>query len=120
MKVKFILLLMICPFFFGGRSLQTIAGSGLDTGFNNGSFCGDHGPATLACLHNPADVTVDNNGNIFIADVMNIRIRKVNNLGIINTIAGTGPYGYYGDDGLATNAMLVKLIIFMYNLIVHY
>ena len=50
---------------------------------------------------------MDSNGNIYIADSYNNRIRKVNSItGIITTVAGNGTEGYSGDGGLATNAEL--------------
>ena len=80
-----------------------------------GSFYGDGGPAIQAGLNNPVDVVVDANGNIYIADTWNHRIRKVKN-GIITTIAGSGPVGvdstgkslgsFAGDGGPATQARL--------------
>ncbi|MHB8260172.1 MAG: NHL domain-containing protein [Bacteroidia bacterium] len=69
-------------------------------------FSGDGGQATAAELHNPTGVFVDGSGNVYIADEMNQRIRKVNSAGIINTIAGTGTAGYSGDGGQATAAEL--------------
>lgn len=63
-------------------TIYTIAGNGA------AGYSGDNGPATLAQLNYPASVTVDNLGNIYIADADNNRIRKVNKEGIISTIAG--------------------------------
>ena len=58
-------------------------------------------------LNHPFGVAVDSNGNIYIADTSNNRIRKVNSTtGIITTVAGNGTAGYSGDGGLATNAEL--------------
>lgn len=51
-------------------------------------------------------MTVDNVGNIFIADRDNACVRKVDTNGIITTIAGNGIHGYSGDNGLAINANL--------------
>jgi NHL repeat len=51
-------------------------------------------------------VTVDREGNLYIADAENHRIRKVDKEGIITTIAGTGEEGYSGDGGPATSAKL--------------
>ena len=50
---------------------------------------------------------MSNIGNVYIADASNQRIRKVTvSTGIISTIAGTGDYGYSGDNGAATSATL--------------
>ena len=67
---------------------------------------GDGGPAILAGLNNPTGVAVDVNGNIFIADQRNNRIRMVNLAGIISTVAGNGTVGNGGDGGPATSAQL--------------
>ena len=66
---------------------------------------GDGGAATNAEL-SASGVAVDPNGNLFIADLGDERIRKVGTNGIINTVAGNGFYGYSGDGGAATNAKL--------------
>ena len=48
------------------------------------------------------------NGELFFADVLNNRLRKIENNSIISTIAGNGFRGYYSDGGLATNATLLN------------
>ena len=68
-------------------------------------YSGDNGPATSATLDTPTGVAVDANGNIFIADSHNHRIREVSS-GTITTIAGTGTAGFSGDNGAATAAQL--------------
>jgi sugar lactone lactonase YvrE len=80
--------------------ITTIAGTGV------AGYSGDAGMATSAQLNNPSDIEVDVLGNIFIADKLNHRIRKINSSGIISTIAGTGTAGYSGDNGQATSATL--------------
>jgi len=83
--------------------ITTVAGSG------NRIFSGDGGAATNADLNNPCGVAVDTNGNLFISDQFNNRVRKVDTNGIITTVAGgAGGYygGYSGDGGAATNAQL--------------
>ena len=69
-------------------------------------FRGDGGPATSAMLDNPTSVAVDSAGNLYIADLGNNRIRKVDTNGIITTVAGTGDAGHSGDGGEATSAQL--------------
>jgi sugar lactone lactonase YvrE len=83
------------------QTISTYAGNGL-TGFS-----GDGGQATLAKLKNPTGVAVDAQGNLYISDSYNLRIRKVEAAtGIISTVVGTGSYGFSGDGGLATAAKL--------------
>jgi uncharacterized protein (TIGR03437 family) len=82
-------------------TIGTVAGGALLPGFS-----GDGGPATSAALFLPGGVAVDSSGNIFIADVANNRIRKVNPAGVISTVVGNGTKGFSGDGGAATAAML--------------
>ena len=62
--------------------------------------------ATEASLNSPAGMAVDSSGNLYIADTINDRIRKVDASGTITTIAGSGPRGFSGDGGPATAARL--------------
>jgi len=80
--------------------ITTVAGGGT-------AFPGDGGPATAAALNNPAGVAVDASGNVYIADTLNNRIRRVTG-GTITTFAGNGTFGFSGDGGLATSAMLTE------------
>lgn len=69
------------------------------------SFSGDGGPATEASLYIPLDIAIDKHNNLYIADYLNNRVRKVDyNSGIISTVAGNGSGTYNGDSILATNA----------------
>ena len=80
-------------------TITTIAGSGAED---------DEGKlATEAFLTSPRGVAVDDDGNVYIADTENHRIRRVDaESGAITTIAGTGEEGYGGDEGPATEAKL--------------
>jgi sugar lactone lactonase YvrE len=73
---------------------------------NQNGYNGDGIPATQAYLSAPSGTAMDANGNFYIADAGNNRIRKVDTNGIISTVAGNGTYGFSGDGGLATNAEL--------------
>jgi sugar lactone lactonase YvrE len=84
----------------GNGIITTVAGS-VASGFS-----GDGGLATSAKLNYPTDVVVDNNGNLFIADCANGRIRRVDTAGIITTFAGNGVSLTGGDFGPATQAGL--------------
>ena len=59
---------------------------------------GDGGPATKAMLKQPAGIAFDSKGNLYISDMGNNRIRKVDTQGIITTLAGTTSFGW-GDEG---------------------
>ena len=80
--------------------ITTVAGTGVQ------GYGGDGGPATSAQLAAPVAVAVDGSGNLYIADSLNRRVRRVDTAGTITTVAGTGIQGYGGDDGAATAAQL--------------
>ncbi len=81
--------------------ITTIAGNGTP------GFSGDGAAATAAELYYPSGVTMDATGNIYIADMYNMCIRKINTAGIISTVAGVGGVlGFSGDGGPATLANL--------------
>ncbi|EFC37929.1 predicted protein [Naegleria gruberi] len=80
--------------------VTTVAGTGT-AGFNGDSIL-----AKNAQLNYPSGISVNSNGEIFISDSVNNRIRKILTNGTIITIAGTGTVGLSGDGGLAVNAQL--------------
>ena len=80
--------------------ITTVAGTGVS------GYSGDGGPAISAQLSNPQGVAVDSAGNLYISEVNNNRIRKVDTSGNITTFAGTGTPGNTGDTGQATAATL--------------
>jgi sugar lactone lactonase YvrE len=85
--------------------IHTVAGDG--AAGTNPMDVGDGGPATSAHLNMPSDVAIAPNGDLYIADMHHNRIRKVDARShIISTVAGSGVWGYSGDDGPATQARL--------------
>ena len=70
-------------------------------------FSGDGGPATAAALRLPVAVAVDTADNVYIADLHNARIRKVDRSGIITSIAGGGR-AYHVDEIPATAALIFE------------
>ena len=98
--------LYIADSYNGGR-IRRVDVSGVITTVAGGgtSGLGDGGPATNAGL-GPAGVALDAAGNLYIADLGNDRIRKVDVAGIITTIAGNGTLGFSGDGGPAISAEL--------------
>ena len=83
-----------------GGTVTTVAGTG------SAGAGGDGGPATQAALNGPAGVALDGQGNLYIADAYNHRVRRVDAGGTIATIVGTGSAGTGGDGGPATQAAL--------------
>lgn len=84
-------------------TIYTIAGNGAE------NFCCDGSPATSAEMDHPTGVAVDTAGNVFIADILNDRIRKVAaSTGIITTVAGNSSVGYFGGDGGAATQAALK------------
>ena len=86
----------------GQGIISTVAGN-VSLGYAGG-FAGDGGPAVGATLYLPIGVAVDSQGNLYVADSLNNRVRKVDTAGIITTIAGNGTRGFSGDGGPATSA----------------
>ena len=80
--------------------ITTVAGNG------EAGYSGDGGPAISATLNFPAGLCVDNDGNLFVADRNNHRVRRVDREGVITTVAGTGAPDFGGDAGPAVSAQL--------------
>lgn len=80
-------------------TVMTVAGSG------SCRASGDGGPAVEAGL-SPWGLTVSRQGEVYVADVFNCRVRKIDQDGIITTVAGNGTCGFSGDGGPATEASL--------------
>lgn len=89
-------------------NVTVVVGTGLN------GFSGDGGPSKNAALALAGifigvgpSIALDASGNLYISDVVNQRIRRVNvSTGVISTVAGNGTAAYTGDGGLATSASL--------------
>ncbi len=82
------------------QTMVTLAGTG-ETGAD-----GDGGPGTTARLNQPAGVAVDTAGNVYVADTLNHRVRKIDSRGRITAFAGNGDLGSSGDAGPALDATM--------------
>jgi sugar lactone lactonase YvrE len=89
--------------------IKTIAGTG------ESNYFGDGGPATKAAFRDPAAITLDKAGNLYVADAANNMIRKINTKGIISTIAGNGKHKDSGDGGPALKASLRSIDSLAFN-----
>jgi streptogramin lyase len=90
------------------RRVDAVTGA-ITTVAGNGTFGsdGDGGPATSASIATAFSVAVDAAGNLFISDYQGYRVRRVNAAtGVIDTVAGTGQFGFSGDGGPATSAAI--------------
>jgi hypothetical protein len=76
--------------------ISTVAGTGVQ------AYTGDGGPATSATFRRPLGIAVDNSGNIYVGDVDNYCVRRIDAFGTITTWAGTGIAGNGPDGGPAT------------------
>jgi streptogramin lyase len=82
-------------------TISTIAGTGIK------GYAGDGGPALEATLNLPAEIRFDSEGNLFVADMGNNAIRRIDGkTKTITTFAGNGQRGYSGDGGPANAASL--------------
>jgi DNA-binding CsgD family transcriptional regulator/sugar lactone lactonase YvrE len=72
-------------------AIRTVAGTG------EAGYRGDPGRAVDAVLHAPAGLAFDSEGNLYVADTLNERVRRVDVTGQIATVAGSGVPGFLGD-----------------------
>jgi serine/threonine-protein kinase len=92
-----------------GHRVRRVDRGGIVTAFAGtgaAAYAGDGGPARQAALNAPQSVAVGADGSVYIADAMNHRIRKVDQAGVITTIAGDGEGRFAGDGGRAVKASL--------------
>jgi sugar lactone lactonase YvrE len=107
--------------------ITTIGGTGFETGSYDGETGGDprddlidSGPATSVSLNEPDGIAVDPDGNVYVADFGNNRVRKIRTDGIMETLAGAGspaPFwnGFYGDGQPGPDSMCYNVDGTAYN-----
>ncbi|HXB73149.1 MAG TPA: hypothetical protein VNY05_33235 [Candidatus Acidoferrales bacterium] len=83
-----------------GQTITTFAGNG------TAGFSGDGQQAAQAMINRVVGLVADAAGNIYLAEELNNRVRKVDTNGVITTFAGTGTAGFSGDNGPALQAQL--------------
>ena len=93
----------------GNNRIREISTTGVITtvaGTGDAGYLGDGGPATSAALDSPQGIVVDAEDDLFIADTLNDRIRRVDVNGLITTVAGNGVRGFAGDGRQATESAI--------------
>jgi len=95
----------------GFNRVRKLTPDGLVTtavGTGQAGYAGDGGLARLAKLNAPTGLVFDAAGNLFITDLGNCRVRRVDAAGVISTFAGNGQCGHSGDSGPALSASVVQ------------
>jgi sugar lactone lactonase YvrE len=80
-------------------TISTVAGNGTSDWSGDGSFALEAGMT-------PETIAADASGNLYICDTIHFKVVRMAPNGVITTVAGTGQFGYEGDGGQATNALL--------------
>lgn len=96
----------------GNNRVRKVTPDGIITTYGGDGgfyFIGDNGPAYRASLAGPTGVALDKKGNLYIADNYNNRVRMIDTLGMIRTVAGTGTQEYNGDSEVARETNLSKV-----------
>jgi uncharacterized protein (TIGR03437 family) len=84
----------------GAGTVSTVAGTG------SPGYTGDGDTSLALQLHGPAGLALDRDGNLYLADTLNHRVRMLTPGGVLSTAAGTGEAGFSGDGGAAAAAEL--------------
>lgn len=90
LNVSLLLFTLFCCLNAYSQTVTTLAGS--SAGYLDGL-------GLAARFNGPSGVAADNNGNLYVADRINHRIRKVNSEGVVSTFAGSGVAGWLDDTG---------------------
>jgi len=85
--------------------INTIAGTGTP------GYTGDNGPASIALISFVTGLAVDSTGNLYVADLDNLYVRKIDTSGQITTVAGSGGFGRIDDGVPATQAVMLPAAV---------
>ena len=85
-----------------GGVIETVAGARFS------GYSGDLGAAAAARLFGPEGLALDPEGNVYVGDVGNHRVRKIDLAGVITTVAGNGTIGFSGDGEPGSNASIYQ------------
>jgi hypothetical protein len=109
LRISLALVALACAVSVSARNISTIAGNSI-----SGS-AGDGGAAVDANIRGANGLALDRFGNVYIADSLNHKVRKVTLDGKISTVAGMGTAGFSGDGAAATKAMLNYPVMLAFN-----
>lgn len=93
----------------GNHVIRRVGADGVINAFagtGTAGYSGDGGAATAAMFFSPQGLKADAAGNVFVADSLNNRVRKISPQGIVSTLAGNGTARFSGDGGVAAEASL--------------
>jgi sugar lactone lactonase YvrE len=89
--------------------IDSVGNTSVIAGTGEVGFSGDGGPATKAAFSSPTSLAADSAGNLYVADAGNSRVRRIDPMGVVTTVAGNGEVGSSGDGGPAVNASFDSL-----------
>jgi serine/threonine-protein kinase len=97
-----------------GYRVRRVSTSGVVTTFAGATWDGIpadgswDGNAATATFNSPWGVASDQNGNIYVADINNNKIRKITSAGVVSSLAGGDYYTYGQQDGIGSSALFYE------------
>jgi len=91
---------------FGNTVRKITSGGVVTTLAGSGTVGDDDGTGAAASFNGPAGLAVDTGGNVYVADALNNKIRKITSGGVVTTFAGSGAQGAAEGTGTAASFFL--------------